>query len=47
MLASLLIGSIPGILVGSMVSGKIPEDWVRYALAAMLVVSSLKMLGAF
>jgi len=47
MLASLLIGSIPGILVGSMVGGKIPEDWVRYALATMLVVSSLKMLGAF
>lgn len=47
MLASLLIGSIPGILVGSLVSGKIPEDWVRYALAAMLVVSSLKMLGLF
>lgn len=47
MLASLLIGSIPGIIVGSLVAGKIPENWVRYALAAMLVVSSLKMLGLF
>ncbi len=47
LLASLLIGSIPGIVVGSLVAGKIPEDWVRYALAAMLVVSSLKMLGVF
>jgi len=47
LLASLLIGSIPGIVVGSLVSGKIPEDWVRYALAAMLVVSALKMMGAF
>jgi uncharacterized protein len=47
LLASLLIGSIPGIVAGSLVSGRVPEDWVRYSLAAMLVVSSLKMLGAF
>ncbi|RIV80613.1 sulfite exporter TauE/SafE family protein [Aurantiacibacter xanthus] len=44
MLASLLLGSIPGIVAGSLVSGKVKEDYVRYALAAMLVVSSLKML---
>ncbi|WP_137679939.1 sulfite exporter TauE/SafE family protein [Aurantiacibacter suaedae] len=44
MLASLLLGSVPGIVVGSLVSGKVKEDYVRYALAAMLVVSSLKML---
>jgi uncharacterized membrane protein YfcA len=44
MLASLLLGSIPGILLGSLATGKIPEHWVRYALAAMLVVSSIKML---
>ena len=47
LLASLLIGSIPGIVVGSLVAGKIPENWVRYALAAMLVVSAFKMLGFF
>jgi len=47
LLASLLIGSVPGIVIGSLVAGKVPEDWVRYSLAAMLVVSALKMLGAF
>lgn len=44
MLASLLIGAIPGIILGSLASGKVPEAVVRYALAAMLVVASLKML---
>ena len=44
MLASLLLGSIPGIIVGSLVSGRVKEDYVRYALAAMLAVSSIKML---
>lgn len=44
MLASLLTGAIPGIIVGSLIGGKVPESVVRYALAAMLVVASLKML---
>lgn len=44
MLASLLIGAIPGIIAGSLVSGKVPESWVRYALAGMLVIASMKML---
>jgi uncharacterized membrane protein YfcA len=41
----LLIGSIPGIIVGSLIVGKINETFVRYALAAMLVVSAVKMLS--
>lgn len=44
LLASLLLGSIPGIIVGSLVSGRVKEDYVRYALAAMLIISSIKML---
>ncbi len=44
MLGSLLIGAIPGIIVGALVSGKVPESWVRYALAAMLFIASIKML---
>ncbi len=44
LLASLLIGSIPGIIVGSMVSGKVNDNLVRYALAAMLLVSAIKMI---
>jgi uncharacterized membrane protein YfcA len=46
LLASLLLGSIPGIIAGSLVTGKINDDLVRFALAAMLVVSALKILLA-
>lgn len=46
LLASLLIGSVPGIIGGSLVAGKIPDGLVRYALAAMLVVSGVKMIGS-
>ena len=45
LLASLLIGSIPGIVLGSLVAGKVNDKLVRYSLAAMLVVSAVKMLA--
>jgi uncharacterized membrane protein YfcA len=44
LLASLLIGSIPGIIAGSLLAGRISDSLVRYALAAMLVVSAIKMM---
>ena len=44
LLASLLIGSVPGIIVGSLVSGRVNDNLVRLALAAMLVVSAVKMI---
>ena len=44
LLGSLLIGSIPGIVLGSLMTGKVNDNFVRYALAAMLVVSAVKML---
>lgn len=44
LLGSLLIGSIPGIILGSLTAGKVNDNLVRYALAAMLVVSAVKML---
>ena len=44
LLASLLIGSVPGIILGSLVSGRVNDHLVRYALAAMLVVSAIKMI---
>ncbi|MXO58466.1 TSUP family transporter [Altererythrobacter salegens] len=44
LLASLLLGSIPGIIAGSLVTGKVNENLVRYALAGMLIVSALKMI---
>jgi uncharacterized membrane protein YfcA len=43
LLVSLLIGSVPGIVLGSLVAGKVNDGLVRYALAAMLVVSGVKM----
>jgi uncharacterized membrane protein YfcA len=44
LLASLLVGSIPGIVVGSLIAGKLNDSLVRYALAVMLVVSAVKMI---
>ena len=44
LLASLLIGSIPGIIAGSFVSGRVNDHLVRYALAVMLIISAVKMI---
>ena len=42
MLGSLLIGSIPGIIFGSMLATKVPEPGLRYTLAAVLVLVCLR-----
>lgn len=44
LLGSLLLGSIPGILAGSMFSTRAPEPVVRYAMAAVLVIVALRLL---
>jgi uncharacterized membrane protein YfcA len=44
LLASLLAGSIPGVIVGSLLSSRAPDAWLRPALAAVLLVSGLKLL---
>jgi uncharacterized membrane protein YfcA len=44
---SLLIGSLPGILLGSQLSVKIPERALRGSLAGVLALAGLKLLGAF
>lgn len=44
LLASLLLGSIPGIVAGSLLTGKINDNLIRIALGVMLIASSLKML---
>ena len=44
LLGILLIGSIPGIWVGSHLSSKIAEHWVRYALALILIFVGLKLI---
>jgi uncharacterized protein len=43
-MASLLLGSVPGVLVGSQLTVRLPETALRVALAATLLVSGLKLL---
>jgi uncharacterized protein len=42
-LASLLVGSIPGILIGSFAAPRIPETALRFVLAATLVLVATKL----
>ena len=44
LLGNLLIGSIPGVIIGSLLSSRAADKWLRPALAAVLVVSGLKLL---
>jgi uncharacterized membrane protein YfcA len=43
LLGSLLLGSLPGIYIGSHLSAKVPEKFLRPVLATMLLVIGLKM----
>ncbi|WP_211234040.1 sulfite exporter TauE/SafE family protein [Chitinilyticum litopenaei] len=43
LLATLLIGSIPGIYLGSQLTGRIPDHWLRPALATMLVIVGVSL----
>ncbi|MCF6211837.1 MAG: sulfite exporter TauE/SafE family protein [Gammaproteobacteria bacterium] len=45
LLMMLLIGSLPGIYLGSRLSKKIPERWLRPALAALLLVIGFRMVA--
>lgn len=47
MLVSLLIGSIPGIAIGSAVAHRLPEVGLRSILAVILFIVSLKLFGLF
>ena len=44
LLVNLLIGSIPGVIVGSLLSSRAPDAVLRPALAAVLVVSGVRLL---
>jgi uncharacterized membrane protein YfcA len=44
LLRNLLIGSVPGIILGSLISTKAPDHLVRYALATILLLVGGKML---
>ncbi len=43
LLGTLLIGSIPGIYLGSHLSSKVSEHWVRIALSAILIYVGFKL----
>ena len=43
LLGTLLIGSLPGIYLGSHVSGRVAERWVRVALAMILIYVGFKL----
>jgi len=45
LLLNLLMGSIPGVIAGSLLSSRSPDHILRPALAAVLLVSGLKLLG--
>ena len=42
--AQLLIGSVPGVIVGSRLTLKTPRRWLQAALAALLILSGLRLL---
>ena len=44
LLGVLLAGSIPGVMVGSTLSGRVPERVLRWCLTAALVVAGTQML---
>ena len=45
MVASLLIGSVPGVIAGSHMTTRTPTKWLRFALAIVLFLSGLALLG--
>jgi uncharacterized membrane protein YfcA len=44
-LASLLVGSIPSVFLGSMLAGKISGRWIQVALALVLIMAGIKVLA--
>src|SRR3954468_22053265 len=44
--ASILVGAIPGVFIGAQLSSRAPDAIIRPALVAVLVGSSLKLLGS-
>lgn len=44
MLLSLLVGSIPAVIVGSLMAGKVPGRWLQVALALVLLAAGYKVL---
>ena len=45
MLASLLVGSIPAIVLGSLLAGRLSGRWIQVSLATILLVAGVKTIG--
>jgi uncharacterized membrane protein YfcA len=43
MLVSLLVGSVPGIVIASLFAPKLPEKAVRWALSTILIIVGVKL----
>jgi uncharacterized membrane protein YfcA len=43
--ASLILGSVPAVLVGSMVSSSVPDRYIRPVIAFVILASGLKYIG--
>ena len=46
LLAALLLGSIPGVVIGSVVGPRLPEAALRFSLAIVLAIVGVKLLAA-
>ncbi|MGH9354207.1 MAG: sulfite exporter TauE/SafE family protein [Terriglobia bacterium] len=46
LVAELLIGSVPGALIGVKLSSRLPGPWLRRVLCAVLLLTGIRMLGA-
>ena len=46
LLASLLVGSLPGILIGTHLAARLPERVVRHSLVAVLLLAGGKLIGS-
>lgn len=44
LLVSLLVGSVPGVIVGSLISTRASDKWLRPALAVVLLISGWQMM---
>ncbi len=42
----LLTGSIPGVLIGSRISARVPDSALRLGIAVMLIISGVRLIGA-
>ncbi len=45
LVAALLVGSVPGSLIGVRISNRLPSPWLKRTLCALLLLTGIRMLG--